>query len=168
MENSGLNTGGQVRMYHVPGLTPEAPTLEAAFNKTSCKHKIGIGRGDLKRIYDMLNYASNENVDFVFLGCPHYNIQEIQKVARLLDGKKCKSALWVMTNPISYQVAERMGYAAASGRYPDVRRVSGHIARRDAAGLGYGDGRREAELLYDGPRLPQSAGYLVWNHRGLH
>ena len=29
--NSALNTGGQVRMYHIPGFTPEAPTEEAAF-----------------------------------------------------------------------------------------------------------------------------------------
>jgi hypothetical protein len=107
--NSSLNTGGQVRMYHIPGITPEAPTLEAAFKGKKYKKKITISRNDLKRVYDLMTYASDDNVDFVYLGCPHYNIEELQKVARLLDGKKCKSAVWVMTNPLTFKAAEMMG-----------------------------------------------------------
>lgn len=108
--NSTLNTGGQVRMYHIPGLTPEATTLEDALNGKKYKEKITISRNDLKRIYEMMNFASNSSVDFVYLGCPHYNIQEIQKATDLLRGQKCKAALWIMTNPWSFKVAEMMGY----------------------------------------------------------
>src|SRR5208282_496922 len=79
--NSALNTGGNVRMYHIPGVTPEAPTLEAAFKGRKPQRKVTITAKDLKRVYDMLNYVSNPNVDFVPLGCPFYNIVEIQKVA---------------------------------------------------------------------------------------
>ncbi len=107
--NSALNTGGQVRMYHIPGVTPEAPTLEAAFNGKKPKKRITISRQDLKRVYDMMNYASDDNVDFVYLGCPHYNIRELQKVAGLLEGRKCKKPLWVMTNPLTFKAAEIMG-----------------------------------------------------------
>jgi len=108
--NSSLNTGGEVRMYHIPGLTPEAPTLEAAFKGNKIKERIVITRQDLRRVYDMLNYAKDDDVDFVFLGCPHYNIIEVQKVARLLEGKRCKANLWVMTNPWTYKMAEMAGY----------------------------------------------------------
>ncbi len=111
--NSALNTGGNVRMYHIPGVTPEAPTLEAAFKGNKHKRKITIDRTDLKRVYEMMTYASNDHVDFVYLGCPHYNIEELRKVARLLDGKKCKTPLWVMTNPLTYKAAEMMGIKAA-------------------------------------------------------
>lgn len=107
--NSSLNSGGQVRMYHIPGITPEAPTLEAAFKGKKYKKKIVISRKDLKRVYDIMTYASDDNVDFVYLGCPHYNIAELQKVAQLLDGKKCKTAVWVMTNPLTFKAAETMG-----------------------------------------------------------
>ncbi|QSX09237.1 DUF521 domain-containing protein [Alkalibacter rhizosphaerae] len=106
--NTSLNTGGQVRMYHVPGLTPEAPTLEAAFSG-NYQRKIQLGRDDLRKIYDKMNYASNDQVDFVYLGCPHYNIEEILKVARLVDGKKLKATMWITTNPSSYKVAKDMG-----------------------------------------------------------
>lgn len=107
--NSSINTGGQVRMYHIPGITPEAPTLETAFKGRAPKRKITLTRSDLKRVYEMMNYASKENVDFVYLGCPHYNIADLQKVARLLDGKKCRTPVWVMTNPLTFKAAEMMG-----------------------------------------------------------
>lgn len=107
--NSALNTAGNVRMYHMPGVTPEAPTIEAAFKGTKPKRYITITRADLKNVYDKMNYASNTKVDFVYLGCPHYNIEELHKVARLLDGKKCAIPLWVMTNPLTFRAAEMMG-----------------------------------------------------------
>ncbi len=107
--NSALATAGQVYMYHIPGVTPEAPTLEAAFKGRKPKKKITIGPEDLKRAYDLLNYGTSDAIDFVYLGCPFYNIVEIQKVARLLDGKKCTSPLWVVTNPLTYKAAVDMG-----------------------------------------------------------
>jgi predicted aconitase len=67
--NSALNTGGQVRMYHIPGMTPEAPTLEAALQGRKPKETVSVTRSDLRRVYDLLNYGSSDDVDFVSLGC---------------------------------------------------------------------------------------------------
>ncbi|MEE8414039.1 MAG: aconitase X catalytic domain-containing protein [Dehalococcoidales bacterium] len=108
--NSALNTGGQVRMYHIPGMTPEAPTLEAAFQGKKPKETISITRDDLKRAYELMNYGSSDDIDFVYLGCPHYNIEEVRKVADLLEGKKCNTRLWIMTNPGTYPLAVLAGY----------------------------------------------------------
>lgn len=107
--NSSLNTAGQVRMYHIPGVTPEASTVEHAFRGRPIKEKITITREDLKKAYEALTYATNENVDFVFFGCPHSNIIEVLKVARLIEGKKCRTNLWMTTNPWTYRQAEMMG-----------------------------------------------------------
>jgi predicted aconitase len=85
--NSALNTAGQVRMYHIPGMTPEAPTLEGAFQGKQPKETVVVTRDDLKKVYDMLNYGSSDDIDFVYLGCPHYTIEEVRKVAALLDGR---------------------------------------------------------------------------------
>jgi predicted aconitase len=111
--NSALNTGGQVRMYHIPGYTPEAPTLEAAFQGKAPKETIAITRDDLKRCYDLMNYGSRDDIDFVYLGCPHYDIQQLQKAAGLLEGKQTKVRTWVMTNPQTYKLAEQAGYREA-------------------------------------------------------
>ena len=37
-------------------------------------------------MYDLLNYGSRDDVDFVSLGCPHYNLEQLRKVAGLLEG----------------------------------------------------------------------------------
>jgi predicted aconitase len=108
--NSALNTAGQVRMYHIPGMTPEAPTLEAAFGGKKPEETVFITRNDLKKMYDMMNYGSRDDVDFVYLGCPHYTIEEIRKAAGLLEGKKCRVRLWVMTNSPTYKLADMAGY----------------------------------------------------------
>ena len=107
--NSSLNTGGQVRMYHIPGVTPEAATLKDAFHGEKPQEEIEITRDDLEKTYHMLNYATDKHVDMVFLGCPHYNIVEIQKVARLLEGRRCMAELWIMTSPGVYDMAVKMG-----------------------------------------------------------
>jgi predicted aconitase len=65
--NSALNTAGQVRMYHIPGMTPEAPTLEAAFKGKKPKETVSINRNDLKKMYDVMNYGSRDDIDFVYL-----------------------------------------------------------------------------------------------------
>jgi predicted aconitase len=110
--NSALCTGGQVRMYHIVGVTPEAPTLEATKRGPAWAKETVIGNRELRAAYDLLNTATTDDVDFVYLGCPHYSIEEVQKVARLLEGKKCRIAAWVMTNPATFRLAEEMGYRA--------------------------------------------------------
>jgi predicted aconitase len=108
--NSALNTAGQVRMYHIPGMTPEAPTLEAAFQGKKPKEIVNITRADLKRVYDVMNYGTSQDIEFVYLGCPHYTIREIEKAADLLEGQHCKITLWVMTNPPTWKMADMAGY----------------------------------------------------------
>ena len=125
--NSSLNTGGQVRMYHIPGFTPEAPTVEAAFRGRKPEDEIVVTKSDLRRVYDLLNVAEDRNVDYVYLGCPHYNIIEIQKLAWLLQGRHCRAELWIMTSPMVYEMAVRMGYKAIFDR-AGARLMSGTCA----------------------------------------
>lgn len=68
-----------------------------------------IGEADLRRVYEMVNCATSPDVDFVYLGCPHYNIEEIKKVAYLLEGQRCRARLWITTNPWTFKMAETMG-----------------------------------------------------------
>jgi predicted aconitase len=107
--NGALNTGGQIRMYHIPGVTPEATTIEDAFGGRKPQEELTLTRDDLRKVYDLLQVADDKQVDYVYLGCPFYNIIEIQKAARLLSGKKCRANLWIVTSPGVYIQAEKMG-----------------------------------------------------------
>ena len=108
--NSSLNTGGSVPMYHIPGVTPEAPTVEFALNGKAPAQTFTITEADLKNAYDRINYLPVGDVDFVSLGCPHYNMVDLWRVAQLLEGKKCKVRLWIMTSPWLYDHAKAQGF----------------------------------------------------------
>ncbi len=108
--NSAIHTGGAVAMYHIPGSTPEAPTVEWAFGGKKPGRETLIGERELKRAYETLNYHTSNDVDMVYLGCPHLNIVDLMLLARRLEGKKCRIPLWIMTAPWLYDAAKNMGY----------------------------------------------------------
>jgi predicted aconitase len=97
--DSGLNTGGAVRMYHIPGSTPEAHTVDMAFGGKRPKREILIGEDTLRKSYATLNTYTDDAVDLAFIGCPHYNIVDLMLLSRKLEGKTCKTPLWIMTAP---------------------------------------------------------------------
>lgn len=111
--NSAIHTGGGVEMYHIPGSTPEAPTLEFAFGGRKPKREVLIGERELRAAYEYLNYHTTDKVDMVYLGCPHLNIVDLMQLVRKLEGKRAKVPFWIMTAPWLYHVAEEMGYVKA-------------------------------------------------------
>lgn len=62
------------------------------------------------KAYNILNCHSADKVDMVFLGCPHLNIVDMMRLARKLEGRKCKIPLWIMSTPWLYDVARNLGY----------------------------------------------------------
>jgi len=117
-----LATGGSVAMYHIVGVTPEAPDLETAFGGENPKKKLTITDLDLQKTQEQLSQGRGK-IEFVMLGCPHYSIGQVAEVARLLEGKKIHPdvAFWVLTSPATRELADRMGYLDI------INRAGGHI-----------------------------------------
>jgi predicted aconitase len=109
---AALATSGTVAMYHVPGITPETPTLESAFKDRRPPETIRVTSREIEKTLAQLRTAKNPMVDFVFLGCPQYTVDQVRRVAALLDGKKVhpNTTLWIGTNRMAFAMAERMGY----------------------------------------------------------
>jgi predicted aconitase len=106
-------SSGGVEMYHLVGVTPEAETLEQALGARLPLEFIPYGKAEQRRTYEELNSkASDSNVDFVMLGCPHAALEQLREIAALLDGKRlsenCK--LWVFTSRAIKVEAEASGY----------------------------------------------------------
>jgi predicted aconitase len=74
---------------------------------------ITVKREDLKKAYDKMNYASDENVDFVYLGCPFYSLENLKQAVYYLEGKKCKANLWIITDTWTFKVGEMVVYRDA-------------------------------------------------------
>lgn len=100
-----------VSMFHVVGVTPEAPTVEAAFGGKKPAAKFVFGKKEMQEACAELSSATEEKVDMVRLGCPHCGIQELAYVARLLDGRKVhnNTQLVIATGRVIGEMAKRMG-----------------------------------------------------------
>jgi predicted aconitase len=106
-------SSGGVEMYHMVGITPEAPSREAAFGGAAKGERFVYDAAARRRVYETLNsVCSSTDVDYVMLGCPHYSIEQIAEAARLLEGRKVheNSALWIFTSRAVKATAEANGY----------------------------------------------------------
>lgn len=81
-------SSGAVALYHLVGVTPEAPTLAAAFQGQKPQQVYDIGLNDLRRAWQELTTAAGEKLDMIVLGSPHFSLAEFKALAPLLAGKK--------------------------------------------------------------------------------
>jgi predicted aconitase len=110
-------SSGGVEMYHLVGITPEAGTFEMAVGQgvsNRCQPQvITYGKAEQQRTYDELNSkASDRNVDYVMLGCPHAALEQIEEICRFLEGKRISTHcnLWIFTSRAVRTVADSKGY----------------------------------------------------------
>jgi predicted aconitase len=119
---AALASGGGVTMCHIAGVTPEAPTLEAALGGRPPKRRVTFGPDERRAMYGELRTHTDERIDTVVLGCPHASLQEIAEIAAYLQGKRIADGvtLWVCSAYATRASAERSGYAriiAEAGGY---------------------------------------------------
>src|SRR5579864_5959777 len=81
-------SSGQVALFHMVGVTPEAPTLEAAFQERQPERTVDITRRDLRAARDELTTADGNDLDMVILGSPHFSLAEFERLAPLVAGKR--------------------------------------------------------------------------------
>lgn len=115
-----LNTGGNVAIYHIVGFTPEASTVESAFQGMEPEDEIVITQDDLEEMRAELTdpYGS---VDFALFGCPHITIEQVAVIARMVRGRHLAVPLFCMTSSLTRADAEKMGYL------DDIERAGGYI-----------------------------------------
>jgi predicted aconitase len=109
---AAASSSGGVEMYHLPGTTPEATSVEQVFGGRAIADTLRYGNAERRRAYENLNCARERKVDFVMLGCPHNSIDQVWLIASLLEGRRINSdtALWVHTPRALRDTAERNGY----------------------------------------------------------
>jgi len=74
-------SAGSVALFHAVGLTPEAPTREAAFQSGRPERKVAITPDDWYRAWgDLAGADDGEKLDVVVLGCPHLSFDEFRSL----------------------------------------------------------------------------------------
>ncbi len=117
-----LNTGGAVSMFHIVGVTPEAPGLESAFGGRTPDRQVSVTDADLRKIQRSISRKDGK-IDFAMFGCPHYSLNQVREVARRLEGKRIHRQVefWVLTSVHTRELARRMGFLGV------IQRAGGHV-----------------------------------------
>jgi predicted aconitase len=110
---AALASFGSVAMFHIPGVTPEAPTLTDAFGGQEPPPPSPITAEDLASFYGIYA-ARGEKVDVVVFSAPQLSLVEMRQVADLLDGQRVHpdTTLIAATSPEIKSAADRMNITA--------------------------------------------------------
>lgn len=100
---------GSVPMFHIVGITPEAPDTQTVFDGAPPR-AARITRKDLERYYGSFG-RHREKVDVVVFAAPQLSLLELQQLAGLLDGRRVhpETSLLVATSPENKRACDRMG-----------------------------------------------------------
>ncbi len=83
---AAVASSGRVALFHLVGVTPEAPTLDRAFRGRTPDSVIEITTAALRAARDELTTADGHQLDMVILGSPHFSIAEFKELAPLVSG----------------------------------------------------------------------------------
>lgn len=107
-------TTSAAAMFHIVGVTPEAPTLDAVTDPAEPVRRVRVGAAELAQTWGELNSATVPRTEMVALGNPHFSLTEFARLADLCAGRtKSPDVELVVTTSRSTQArAERAGLVA--------------------------------------------------------
>ena len=107
---AGAASGG-VAMFHVLGVTPEAPDEQTTYAGGKPVRTYQITTKDLDEAKASISQVKSGSVNMVALGTPHFSYDEFQRLAALIDGQKVHRdvTFYVSTSRFVAQMVEDSG-----------------------------------------------------------
>lgn len=151
---ASLATFGGVALYHMEEITPEYQMYAIP------KETISFNWQDVRDVVQSLSDKDIGEVDFVSIGCPHASLNELGRVADMLEGKQVTKEMWITTSrPIKLmadrvgitEVIESAGAKIAADTCCVVSPIKGRfkvLATDSAKGCFYGSGRNNFKIKY--------------------
>ena len=111
---AAVASSGGVAMFHMVGITPEAPTLVEAFHGKTPVKTIDVTMDLLRESRRALTHIDSNRLHMVVLGSPHFSLAEYKQLAPLLLGKrKHPDVKFLVTSSRAMtQLAQKAGYLA--------------------------------------------------------
>lgn len=81
-------SSGGVGLFHIVGVTPEAPTLAAVVDDLAAVKRVLLTRRDLAVARAELITSAGDRIDAVSVGTPHCSLAELVRLTELLDGRR--------------------------------------------------------------------------------
>lgn len=108
-----LNVAGVCDLYHIVGVTPDARDVCDALGGAAPERTVTVTDEDLEAARRAWSpHRKDEPLEFVMLGCPHYTWRQVCELSALLEGRRAKAAVWVLTSSAVLELATRTGLTA--------------------------------------------------------
>jgi predicted aconitase len=102
---------GAVALFHVAGVTPEAPTVEAATGGRDVR-TLMLSSEEMRPALRRLSTAVDaDEIDAVALGSPHFSLDELEALVRALAGRRVRVPFFAHTARDTLTELERRGGA---------------------------------------------------------
>lgn len=90
-------SSGAVGLFHVAGVTPEAPDIVTALGGQAPEATIRLTAEMMRAARDRLSTTAGTQIDAVALGSPHFSLAEVDALERLLAGRRAAVPIYVCT-----------------------------------------------------------------------
>lgn len=113
-------TSSAAPMFHIVGVTPEAPTLSAVLDPAAADGApLPVTADELTTSWQELNSAREPHTELIALGNPHFSLAEYGRLAELCRGRSCADgvAVIVTSSRDTHAKAEEAGYVASLGDF---------------------------------------------------
>jgi predicted aconitase len=94
----GAAAAGAVGMFHVAGVTPEAPSARAALGGEPPERTVALTPATIRAARDRLSTATGDELDAVAVGGPHFSLDEFAQLIALLRGRRSMVPFQVCTS----------------------------------------------------------------------
>ena len=148
---SAAASSGSVSMFHAVGVTPEAPTLDAACQGAVPKSSITVGPDDIAATAATLCTPTTDTVTAVCVGAPHFSPAEFRALAELIAGRELRTRLIASTSAATlahlqksglFGTLKRSGVEFVTGRCtyyrPLAADIGNHVMTNSAKWAWYG------------------------------
>ncbi|WP_349974968.1 aconitase X catalytic domain-containing protein [Pseudomonas sp. WHRI 8519] len=117
--SSTLATSGAVGMFHMVGVTPEADSLEQALGGVPAVRTLDVAEDELQSVFQKLSTTTEDELDLVLLGSPHFTLGDFEVLAQLTTGKQASPDcdMLITTSQYVHQQARDAGYLAPIERF---------------------------------------------------
>lgn len=107
---ASIASHGSNAMFHMVGITPEAPTVAAALGNREARLTIEIGPDEIDAVYRSYP-ASHTEVELVVFTAPQLSLFELRRITELLAGRRVhkNTRLIITTNEMNKEAAARLG-----------------------------------------------------------
>ncbi len=105
--------GRGTAMFHMVGITPEAPTLESALDPGQPAERLVFDKKARQETYQKMNMMDEgEEIDAITLGCPFSSLDEMREISEVLTNRKVAPGvtLLVCTARDTLTEAKSLGY----------------------------------------------------------